>query len=320
MSPTTTPRSPSTRTAYRPGFLHAPRRSRRPRAPLACGCAVLHRPRSARRRCVRRMSPSMPTTQPRSGVGEVDAEERLLGGRGRVASRCAPPSVVARSVPNSPHDEAVLRIGERDVVENDVVGDGGAHAARRLLDLDRSAPSERSSQVAPPSLVETIAPQSPTAHAVRGVDRLHLEEVLRRSTAGVFCAFQVLPPSAVWRIECRLADRPAVLRVGEVDAEERLLACRCRRACQVLPPSVVCVDRRRSCRPPTLRWARAPARRRDCRAASAACATRAGIDNASAKRSRRGRRVAHRWRRYTAAGARVNRTARQRASGELRIA
>ena len=94
-----------------------------------------------------------------------------------------------------------------------------------------------------------------------------------------FCTCQVCPPSVGVQDQRVDADRPAALRVGEVDAEERLLDRRCPACVHVAPPSAVvstvpssptiqprvAVDhrrRRRGSRPPSASGSPSAARRR----------------------------------------------------------
>src|SRR5213595_939448 len=97
--------------------------------------------------------------------------------------------------------------------------------------------SERSSQVAPPSRVVAIAPQSPTTHTVRA----SITFTLKRSFSGgiaLFSGFQVLPPSAVARIVDYLPTIQPCSSWTKSTAKSGTLVL-LSRACQVLPASAV---------------------------------------------------------------------------------
>src|SRR5207244_1784975 len=134
---------------------------------------------------------------------EADAEERLLGTDGPLRPR--PAAVVSREQGAVlARHEAVLRVRERDVVEDDVVGERAVLPVLAAVVRDGHG--------------------APVADRPRGprVERSHLEERLLRPDR----ARLARPRRAgVLRVEDerRLADDPAVVAPGEVDAEERRL-------------------------------------------------------------------------------------------------
>jgi hypothetical protein len=99
-------------------------------------------------------------------------------------------------------------------------------------------PRERFSHVAPPSLVEMMAPQSPTAHAVRASIAFTLKRCFSIGS-GVDCRFQVLPASSLWITSADLPTAQACC----ASPKSTLKSGSCvplSTGCHVLPASVVC--------------------------------------------------------------------------------
>src|SRR5262249_5905424 len=117
-------------------------------------------------------------------------------------------------------DDAVLAVRERDVVEDDVVGESGGGAAGSLLGLDGHDP-ERA--ILPGRAA--VAGGDDGAKVADGpgrvvVESLHLEQVLLdRERGGLL--LPGLPAVLGTQHEGGLANGPGMLRIAEVDGEDR---------------------------------------------------------------------------------------------------
>ena len=178
----------------------------------------------------------MPTAQPTSSDAKPTPKRVFSVPVGRF-SQLSPASVVISKVPNSPTSApccASMNWISYRMTSSEIVRICRPGVTSCLIVI---TPKERSFQVAPPSWVTAIAPQSPTAQAVEASMAATLNKCFSGGI-GLCCAFQVAPPSVVVMMVADLPTAHPVVGVPKSTLNNGSITPLSRDS-QLVPPSVV---------------------------------------------------------------------------------